>query len=46
MGWSATARTMREEWVHWQVREAAHFASERTRERADVVVDGTAPVLP
>jgi uridine kinase len=37
---------MREEWVHWQVREAAHFASERTRERADVVVDGTARVLP
>jgi uridine kinase len=37
---------MREEWVNWQVREAAHFASERTRERADVVVDGTARVLP
>lgn len=34
----------RDEWVRWQVLEAAHFARERTRERADVVVDGTAPV--
>ncbi len=37
---------MREHWVRWQVAEAAEFAAERTRERADVVVDGTAAVRP
>jgi uridine kinase len=37
---------MREEWVRWQMRETAYFACERTRERADVVVDGTARVQP
>jgi uridine kinase len=29
------------EWRAWQVRESAWFAADRTRERADVVVDGT-----
>ncbi|MCV2393374.1 AAA family ATPase [Actinotalea sp. M2MS4P-6] len=37
---------LRAEWVRWQVHEAAHFATERTRERADLVLDGTAPVQP
>lgn len=37
---------LRAEWIRWQVQEAAQFEAERTRERADVVVDGTAPVLP
>ena len=40
------ARDGREQEVHWrrwQAREPALFAAERTRERADVVVDGTAP---
>ena len=35
-------------WDRWAVTEAAHFAEHRTRERADVVVDGTgrAPARP
>jgi uridine kinase len=32
---------IRRELVGWQVAEDAHFAAERTRERADLVVDGT-----
>jgi uridine kinase len=32
---------MRERWLAWRVEEDAMFARERTRERADVVVDGT-----
>lgn len=31
------------EWLRWQQTEAAHFARDRTRERADLRVDGTAP---
>lgn len=31
-------------WEQWAADEAALFARERTRERADVVVDGTAPL--
>ncbi len=34
---------MREHWLRWMAEEEAEFARERTRERADVVVDGTAP---
>jgi uridine kinase len=30
-------------WLRWQAREPALFAAERTRERADLLVDGTAP---
>ncbi|WP_448623592.1 uridine kinase family protein [Geodermatophilus sp. URMC 64] len=30
-----------EHWRRWQAMEAAYFAAERTRERADVLVDGT-----
>ncbi len=33
----------REHWLAWMSAEAAEFAREGTRERADVVVDGTAP---
>lgn len=29
-------------WAAWRAAEQAHFATDRTRERADVVVDGTA----
>jgi len=29
------------QWERWAAAEAAHFADQRTRERADVVVDGT-----
>jgi uridine kinase len=32
---------MRVEWLAWTDREAAHFAAEGTRARADLVVDGT-----
>jgi hypothetical protein len=28
-------------WEAWAAAEAAHFAEHRTRDRADVVVDGT-----
>ncbi len=31
---------MREHWLRWRVQEDAMFARHRTRERADVVVDG------
>lgn len=36
----------RDHWLRWMGLEAVHFARERTRERADVVVDGTLPLLP
>jgi uridine kinase len=32
---------MRERWLAWRVEEAAMFARERTRDRADLIVDGT-----
>jgi uridine kinase len=32
---------MRDRWLAWRLEEDAIFARERTRERADVVVDGT-----
>ncbi|WP_372595227.1 uridine kinase [Actinotalea sp.] len=35
-----------EEWHRWHALESRHFAAESTRERADVVVDGTRPVAP
>jgi hypothetical protein len=31
-------------WEQWAKDEAALFARERTRERADVIVDGTQPI--
>jgi uridine kinase len=34
----------REHWLAWMVEEAAEFAREDTRARADVVVDGTMPL--
>ncbi len=45
-GLDRDGEAMRPEWVRWQVLEAAQFAAERTRDRADVVVDGTAALLP
>ncbi len=33
---------LREVWLGWQASEDEHFAHERTRERADLVVSGTA----
>ncbi|WP_309648119.1 4-amino-4-deoxy-L-arabinose transferase [Nocardioides sp.] len=37
---------LEEEWRRWMVDEAQHFARERTRERADLVVDGTGVEAP
>jgi dephospho-CoA kinase len=34
-----------ENWRQWAVDEQEHFAAERTRERADVVLDGTTGLL-
>jgi uridine kinase len=31
---------LREQWLRWQVREREHALAERTRDRADLVVDG------
>lgn len=35
---------MRDDWLRWMALEADHFARERTRERADVVVDRGGPL--
>ena len=32
---------MREDWLQWMAEEAEVLAAQRTRERADVLVDGT-----
>jgi len=37
---------MREAWVAWQAEEEREFVREGTRDRADVVVDGTVPLVP
>ncbi|MCU1433052.1 MAG: uridine kinase [Actinotalea sp.] len=37
---------MRAEWARWMELERSHFAREGTRDRADVVVDGTTPLQP
>ena len=34
---------LRREWIRWLDVERAHFATDRTRERADLVVDGSSP---
>jgi uridine kinase len=45
-GLARDGEAMRENWLAWMVEEAAELALEGTRERADVVVDGTVPLLP
>ncbi|WP_340540013.1 uridine kinase family protein [Nocardioides sp. GXZ039] len=35
---------LRDQWLRWQAAERRHFATRRTRERADVVVDGEAAI--
>lgn len=35
---------LRDHWLRWMDLEAVHFARERTRERADLVLDGTVPL--
>jgi uridine kinase len=50
-GLARDGRHYAEHWRRWQAREAAYFAADRTRERAQLHVDGTGsahggPVLP
>ncbi|WP_231494937.1 uridine kinase [Cellulomonas sp. KRMCY2] len=45
-GLARDGETMRENWLRWLDLEAAHFAREGTRERADVVVDGRTALQP
>ena len=40
-GLERDGEAMRDDWLRWRVEEDRHFAHDRTRERADVVVDGT-----
>ena len=40
-GLARDGEQMRDEWLRWMGREAVHLAREGTRERADVLVDGT-----
>jgi uridine kinase len=42
-GVSRDGEALRADWVRWQAVEATQFAIERTRERADLVIDGTVP---
>jgi hypothetical protein len=44
-GLARDGEALRAEWLHWQAREAAVYRAERTRERADLRVDG-APAEP
>ncbi len=43
-GIARDGESLRAEWVRWQVSEATYFGTERTRERADVIIDGTVPL--
>ncbi len=43
-GLERDGEAMRDEWLRWLPREAAHFAVEGTRAAADVVLDGTAAI--
>ncbi len=45
-GLERDGEAMRDHWLAWSVTEQEHFAAERTRERADVVVDGRARLVP
>lgn len=41
-GVARDGEALRHEWVRWAVRESEHFAADGTRQRADLVVDGSA----
>lgn len=45
-GLARDGEPMRAEWLRWQGLEHAHFARERTRERAEVIVDGLTDLEP
>ena len=40
-GFERDGAAVESQWRQWMVDEAEHFARERTRERADIMVDGT-----
>jgi uridine kinase len=40
-GIARDGEAMRAEWLRWIVRENAHFAQDGTRDRAELIVDGT-----
>jgi hypothetical protein len=44
LAWQRDGEDFRPLWERWMAQEAAFFAADDTRSRADVVVDGTAPV--
>lgn len=41
-GVARDGEALRHQWVRWAATEAVHFAADGTRERADLVVDGSA----
>lgn len=43
-GIARDGETMRPDWEHWMAEEDAHFARDRTRDRADLIVDGSPSV--
>lgn len=43
-GVARDGEALREEWLRWAEREDEHFRADRTRERADVRLDGSAPL--
>jgi uridine kinase len=45
-GLARDGEAIRAEWERWMTLEAEHFARESTRERADVLVDGTVGLAP
>jgi len=45
-GLARDGEQMRDHWERWMAEEAAEFAREQTRERADVVVDGRVRLIP
>ena len=44
-GLARDGEQLRPQWLRWQEEEAAYFAADGTRDRADLVVDGAAAVL-
>lgn len=45
-GLERDGEALRAEWLAWMQREARHFEAERTRQRADLLVDGGAVASP
>lgn len=45
-GLARDGEQMRAQWLRWQALEDVHFARERTRDRAEVAVDGTTGLEP